>query len=255
MPFNTDGTLTTDKKTVNDTDGWDTQTEWEAYQSATNIQISTGVVKLSEVAVPAAGDLEARYDFSVEDGSLPVTDQTGNGNDLGGAYSGVSESINGVQAGDFDGVDDSVSVSFASAVSQPTTIAAVVRVNNITGSSDDFFDGSQSLESLIRVEGSTGEWGVYSGNGVSSGVSADLNPHIFVVRFNGSSTEIRIDGTLVKTGSAGSSTLSGVTIGSRGGGSNYAESAIGEVLVYPEDKSGIYGDIESYLSDKWGVTI
>jgi hypothetical protein len=44
--------------------------------------------------------LIARYDFRKEDGTTPVTDQTGNGNDLtNGSYTGVEATLGGEQAG------------------------------------------------------------------------------------------------------------------------------------------------------------
>jgi hypothetical protein len=48
MVFQTNGNLTTDKRTVNDTTTWDTDTDWNAYQSKSGIQISNGVLKLAE---------------------------------------------------------------------------------------------------------------------------------------------------------------------------------------------------------------
>ena len=216
----------------------------------------TVLYSASSGGVPDATDLQTRYDLSVEDGSMPISDQTGNGYDLGnGSYTGVGTTINGLQAGEYDGVDDSTWVTF-SEVSQPTTIAMVVQLDATTsGSNLEWFDGDSGATHLIRSRTFNGEFNIYGGNTLNAGVSEDTNPHIFVCLFNGTSSVIRIDGTEAATGDAGSLGLDGVTLGSRGDQSLYAPIRIGEVLVYPQDKSSIFGDIESYLSDKWGVTL
>lgn len=48
MVFQENGNLTTDKRTANDTSNWDTDTDWNAYQSKSGIQVSNGVLKLAE---------------------------------------------------------------------------------------------------------------------------------------------------------------------------------------------------------------
>lgn len=48
MPYYTDGMLTTDKQEIGDTYTWDTQTEWAAYQSKSQVEVSNGVVKLAQ---------------------------------------------------------------------------------------------------------------------------------------------------------------------------------------------------------------
>lgn len=47
-PYPSNGSLTTDKRTINDSDGWGTQSEWEAYQSASNVVVTNGTVQLAE---------------------------------------------------------------------------------------------------------------------------------------------------------------------------------------------------------------
>jgi hypothetical protein len=50
----TDGSLTTDKRDIAVSESWDTQTEWEAYQSATDVDISNGVVTLAQTTIPSS---------------------------------------------------------------------------------------------------------------------------------------------------------------------------------------------------------
>lgn len=53
-PYQSEGSLTTDKRTVDDTETWDAQSGWEAYQSASNVEIVNGAVQLAEQTVPEA---------------------------------------------------------------------------------------------------------------------------------------------------------------------------------------------------------
>lgn len=52
MPFNSSGTLVTDKRDIAISESWDSQTEWESYQSATGIEVTNGVIKLSDDPIP-----------------------------------------------------------------------------------------------------------------------------------------------------------------------------------------------------------
>lgn len=51
MAYETDGSLTTDARTVADTELWDTQSDWEAAQSQNKVAISNGVVELATADV------------------------------------------------------------------------------------------------------------------------------------------------------------------------------------------------------------
>lgn len=50
MPYYESGSLTTDERTINDSGGWDSQSEWGAFQSASQVEIVDGTVQLSETA-------------------------------------------------------------------------------------------------------------------------------------------------------------------------------------------------------------
>lgn len=228
---------------------WDVDTA-----SSTDVDISSdGDTFTLATTIPDSEDLHAHYDFPQEDGAMPVTDQTGNGYDLtDGSYTGVGTSINGVQAGDYDGTDDATYTSF-SEVSQPTTVSLVIQLESTPG---DFFDGFSGASELIRARDSTGNFGAFAGSNFDSTFSSDTNAHIITVLFNGASSVFRIDGQNVASGDSGTNGLDGVTLGSRGAGSqNHSDIRIGEVLVYSQDKSSIFGDIDSYLSDKWGIAV
>lgn len=90
MPYNTSGTLTTDIRSVSVSTTWDSQTEWEAYQSKSGITISNGVLTLTESQGPASGLL--RYTFNDADTSGSTTLDAWNDNDgtINGATTGVA---------------------------------------------------------------------------------------------------------------------------------------------------------------------
>jgi hypothetical protein len=99
MAFNSNGTIQTNKLTINDTDGWSTQTEWEAYQSKDAIQITNGVVKLDESSAVPQNGLINRYiasDIIASDGdsvtswidNVGSVDLTGSGTYVASGYNG-----------------------------------------------------------------------------------------------------------------------------------------------------------------------
>lgn len=73
-PYQTEGSLTTDKRTVDDTTTWDSQSEWEAYQSASGVEIVDGSVQLAELTVPV--DVTNRWPMDAGSGST-LTDDIG----------------------------------------------------------------------------------------------------------------------------------------------------------------------------------
>lgn len=203
-------------------------------------------------AIPDGGDLQARFDFSEEDGTLPITDQTGGGNDLNeGGYTGVTTDINGVQAGEFDGNDDAVQGSWT-AEGQPNHIWTVVQWDTVAGAAR-VYDGYSNNQMLLID--SSDEWRYFAGNSEQTGGVADTTPHIVEVLFDGANSEMRIDGSQIATYDPGTDSLDGFTIGAQNNLSNFGNIRSGETLIYPMDKSSIRSDVESYLSDKWGVTL
>lgn len=206
--------------------------------------------------IPDSGDLHARYDFSEEDGSLPIADQTGNGHDLdSGSYSGVSGSINGVQAGVFDGAGDVV-YETESTIGQPFHVFAAFEFQTASGSSGTvFMYDSAALDNVgFGVRTNSAEYRIASGGSTLNGGAADTNPHV-ASGLHDSTTVLRVDGSQNVSGSTGSSGLDGLALGELWSGDKHAHVHIGEVLVYPMDKTSKQSDIEQYLADKWGVTI
>jgi len=209
--------------------------------------------------VPAEGDLQARYDFSQASGTSSVLDRSGNGHDLSGTYTGPTSTINGVQAGTFDGTDDFLDVAFGSTISQPTHFFVVAEFTE--GPSADFAeivtgDNSTNRQSIVGDNFNNGsDFTLFAGVRLNSGITYDTDPHILSGLFDGSNSVLRLDGSQIASGDAGSNDLSGLTLGAHPDQTSFTDVNIGELLLYPQDKSSIVSDVENYLSERWNITI
>jgi hypothetical protein len=216
-------------------------------------------------AIPGSGDLHARYDAteisaSGGDNITSWTDETGNGHDLSSTTGQTYETsvINGNPVVRFDGTDDYMDVSF-SAESAPNHVFAVVKY---TSSPGDFsiwgaLDVDTTSQNFLGTDGSD-NWTLNGASGERiGGGTPDTSAHIWSGFFNTdtNTSTLRLDGSQVDSGDVGDVDADGITLGSDGPNDNHAPVDIGEVLVYPQDKSGIQSDVEDYLSNKWGITI
>lgn len=244
-------------QSVADNDHW-----LEVQGSKTDITLTASLnsaeVTTAEVTtIPDSGDLHSRYDFSDDSTTTSsVHDLTGNGYDLSGTFTSFT-TINGVQAGEFDGTDDEVSASWT-AVSQPITIAIVYLPDELDKSGDGGevrpYDGGASAEMTHTVDADDHGYRIYAGSAVDGG-SPSLSPTLSLGVFDGASSVHRINGTQVASGDVGANSLSGFILGAFANLGRYMDVNIGEVLIYDADKSGSASEIESYLADKWGITV
>jgi len=118
MPFRSNGEIVSSKKTVNDSDGWSTQTDWENYQSISGLVIENGVVKLGNLP----DSLVSVYEFADDTDTLIDSVGAFNGTLFNNpTFNGDSYTFNGVdQYADVpyevlgDREDFSVAVRFSS---------------------------------------------------------------------------------------------------------------------------------------------
>lgn len=139
----------------------------------------------------------------------------------------------------------------AFSVSQPTTWFVVADDDN-TGT-EQFFDCVTNRNALFT---SGGVWDFYAGN-IVTGPAADTSPHIFAVTFNGASSKLRVGGGAGTTGDAGALGVSGgVRIGvESGGGTNFFDGRIAEVIGFPSELSTTNLDnVGVVLATKYGLT-
>lgn len=213
------------------------------------------LVELTGPAIPDSESLHARYDFSQEDGTMPVSDLSDNGYDLvNGSYSGVTESINGVQAGEFDGVDDSV---WSDTVTSPGSLMVfmVLDAPDPFGSEQVWYQGYES-DGNYMSSGVQDGWHILSDDHVTGTDNPDVNLLTGVWDDNDGEIILREDGVQTASLSTSIRPHDVITLASENPYQDrYAEGAIGEVLVYPDIDMGRISDVESYLADKWGVSI
>jgi hypothetical protein len=201
--------------------------------------------------VPDSGLLQARYDFSQEDGSTPVTDLTGNGYDLTGSYSGIAVTINGTQAGRFDGTDDVLDGSWSS-ISAPYYFFAVVELSNAGAAFDPIISGTDSDRHLIASNANQ-DWFIGTDAGfVTAGVSDNL-PHIFEGAFENGNVNLLVDGTVVVNTSLATNSSDNIRLGANFPETNYADMKVGEVLPYTAEPDR--AAVRSYLANKWDITL
>lgn len=211
-------------------------------------------------AIPDSG-LVHRYDWS--DGATTtstVPDLVGS-DDLTGSFTDLNATINGLQAGTFDGSGDVVDVTFASSISQPYEVFIVGRLRSTAGggSFPTLLDGGSNDESAIRNNGTNNDHDfIVNTNGMSGAASANTNARVWSLlsKSSGSTSEGFVDGTQDATGDLGTTSLTGTSVGARPDNSRNAPIDVGEVLIYDQEQSDpTRNDIEQYLADKWGVTV
>jgi len=219
-----------------------------------------GQTVFEAVNIPDEQDLHAHYNFREYSGTSNFTDLTGNGFDLvNGSITGVTETINGVQAGEFDGVDDTVFTNTFANIPQPVTVFLVCRldardttIHRVTQLSTNGmhfgFDGRNDFD----------EWTVFiGGEGSRPQGSSDKTVKLLTVLYDDSNSIIRENGVLTGFGGFSGPDMDAVGLGSGNPAfdGQFWDGAIGEVLVYPSDKSAIFSEAESYLASEWGISI
>jgi len=217
-------------------------------------------------AIPDSEDLHARYDATEIDGAdgesiATWSDQTGNGFDLTQSTSTNQPTlktsiINGNPVVRFDGSDDFLTAAF-SEIAQPFHIFGVFQLRSVASSDFQvYYDEEGSAGGAQLGDENTGTFYFQSGT-VVTGSTADTNANISAAFHDGASSVLRFNGADIATGDIGANGLNGFTAGVDGNQDTNSAAPIdwGEILIYPQDKSSIQGDVESYLSDKWGITI
>lgn len=111
----------------------------------------------------------------------------------------------------FDGGDWLQATGFS--YSQPNTVLVVGNVNALL-TSMQFTDGSASSTRHQIAQYASGLWGIYAGSSISGG-TPNTSTHVFVATFNGASSSLYIDNTLVVSSDAGAQSFGGLVIGAR----------------------------------------
>jgi len=208
-------------------------------------------------AIPDSDLLQARYDatelsLSDQDDVTTWPDETDNNRNLdeGGTPIYETDVINGNPAVYTDGDDDYLATTW-SEISAPNYVYAVFQKLNPTSRNETLLDSFSSSRSEFRQSGG-GTWRMEGSDLIDDG-GTDSDNHILVAIFDGANSSMRLDGSEVVSGDVGSTSYDGFQIGESSVGGQHGEYYIGEILVYYSEPST--SDVESYLSDKWGVSL
>lgn len=168
-------------------------------------------------------------------------DVSGNSNDL--TSSGTSRPVwtasvqNGKYGMVFDGINDYLSKTLASPLSQPNTYFVVARQTGDTSNNRNIFDGSGTTRNALGAQKTSGNVVAYAGSVITgSPLTTDLS--LFTVIFNGASSYIyRNSETLLASGNVGTQTMGALTLGTD-----------------PENAANIAGNIESFICINASIT-
>ena len=182
-------------------------------------------------------------------------DLSGNGNDVVQATAALqpttgTRTLNSLNVIDFQ--DDGMNVTFSSSISQPNTIIIVLE-QDLTQSAS-FFDGSTAAARNLGGTLTT-TYRMLSDTTITGGTT-DTDPHILRFLFNGASSTLHVDGVGVISGNSGAEGIAGFTVGNNYPFTGNFTGAIAEVIVVDGTlTAGQISDTESYLANKWGITI
>lgn len=170
MPYTSSGSLTSSKLQIDDSDGWSTQADWEAYQSAQGIEIINGSVQLAETAIPAsvidnfeASDADPAGVY--ETGQTIADYYSGSTDRFGRTTSNVQEGATALEATNPNGnpqlVESSPGDGLNTYPSDGDTIRFIIRdpgafpglaVNADFSSGDVYSYSIRSADNTIRIE-------------------------------------------------------------------------------------------------------
>ena len=117
-------------------------------------------------------------------------------------------------------------------LNQPTTVYLLAKQATWTNG-EPMCDGGSSNSGMIRQTGTTPTIGLYAG--ISTALNTDLildTYSVIIGIFNGASSALQINNNAETTGNAGANNMGGVTVGSKGGATNYSNFQFKEVIVY-----------------------
>lgn len=207
-------------------------------------------------------------DLATITGSPLVTqwdDKTENGNDLTPPVNGPTTgaaTINGLNALEFDGVNDALRRA-AYTADPNTTIFAIFRPITVDDGADTVLNYNASNDFQIDAGVATGEFfGRFSNanlgvTALDTGIDMTGSNSLLTTRLSSGDVEVtfRVNGTLTTTMAGYNGNLdtpTTLTLGANRGFNQFLHVAIGELLIYNRDLTPAeVAQVENYLTDKW----
>jgi hypothetical protein len=214
-------------------------------------------------AIPDSENIQLRYiaedqTNQYNDGETVSTLSADVGSDLS-ATGNPSLNVNAkndLAAIGYDGSDDGHEGSLSTTFSQPTHRFVVFQYRSFSGS-NDYLLGTQTdtaRHDFIADSGAD-EYGANAATTLPGG-SPDTNWHIATILYDGTNSHMRIDGTQVASGDAGTNDYGDLSIGYLGwSNGNHSDALVTELADYGVDESLNERGIEQFLADKYGITL
>lgn len=189
-------------------------------------------------------------------------DKSGNGNDAlkAGGVDNTYETaqINGLSAVGFVFADNDYlqTAAFSSELAQANTIFIVAYTTNAVDI-NSVLDGIAAGKRHFLQYRSSGALRIDAGVVFTTATSVNFSAASLIsVVYDGASSKIYHNGSLIETGNAGTNGLTGLTVGDNYLGSGTFGGYIGEILVYPAALSDAdFTQVETYMATKWGVSL
>lgn len=207
--------------------------------------------------------LQAWYDASQITGLSngdPVTswlDLSGNGHTLAQAGAArpiyTTAGINSLPTLDFDGSAHNLTNATLT-LPQPSTTFAVFRTD--TPAVQQFvIDGGAGTRQTFFLNGAA--YLYFAGSVVNAAAGPTANPTVMAANYNGASSGLYENGTLIASGDPGAQSLANFKVGiESSGASGFFNGHISEVLHYNKTlDSTERGQVTSYLGTKYGITV
>lgn len=198
---------------------------------------------------------------TISTGVSQWNDLSGNGRHLTQA-TGANQPTFGATAGPnstpaltFDGSNDSLGVTFT-AISQPVHVFGILRTVSLGTSNGGLISGGAVGERpLVVGTPNTNTFTYFGGTGISYAHTDTTNHFLWEVVCNGASSSVIRGNTAAGTGSIGTTTLSGVSLGLLVGNGSYGAMVLSEVAVYSAQISGAnLTNLRAYFASRYGVT-
>lgn len=154
---------------------------------------------------------------------------------------------------EFDGSNDKLQAVFGDTLSEPVNIFLVVKALTTTGGYRFWFAGSASSPSLYGYMEPGGGLQVGTPANVFTGSAAFGSWHIARVLFDGAGSQMWVDGVSIATGNPGSSSLTGVTLGSNFDGSYPGHIQLSEAHLYGALTGDEVADVWDALNAEYAI--
>jgi len=160
-----------------------------------------------------------------------------------------TRTINGLNVIDFS--NDSLVIGVNA--TQGNTIIALVSFDNLSNA-NFLFDGNDQYDRQILFN-VNGAYAMFADDTISNGSIPQATTQIWMGEFNGSSSQLIINGTTQLTGNPGSDNLAGLRIGARYNGVNPLDGVMGDFIIVDKIMTTTEkNQLGNFLANKWGIT-